>query len=144
MKPQEQLFLEALKASLTNTTVTWITPLSSEEWQSIFELAESHKVLPLIFHAVYSSPAASSLDASLFAAMKHRTLTLTLNQVQRTAEFLKLYEKLSEEGITPLIIKGLICRELYPKPDLPRGPSKFQRAAKTQHSQNEFNVTQNK
>lgn len=118
MKPQEKLFLEALKASLTNTTVTWTTPLSFEEWQSIFNLAESHKVLPLIFHAVYSCPAAVSLDAGLFAAMKRRTLTLTLNQVQRTAEFLKLYEKLAEEGITPLIIKGLICRELYPKPDL--------------------------
>ena len=118
MTNHDTLFLEALKASLTNTTVTWTTPLSSEEWQSIFDLAESHKVLPLIFHAVYSCPAASSLDAGLFAAMKRRTLTLTLNQVQRTAEFLKLYEKLAEEGITPLIIKGLICRELYPKPDL--------------------------
>lgn len=118
MKPQKQLFLEALKASLTNTTVTWTTPLSNEEWQSIFELAESHKVLPLIFHAVYSCPAAASLDARMLLFLKHRTLTLTLNQVQRTAEFLKLYEKLAEEGITPLIIKGLICRELYPKPDL--------------------------
>ena len=87
MNNHETLFLEALKASLTNTTVTWTTPLSFEEWQSIFELAESHKVLPLIFHAVYSSPAASSLDASLFAAMKRRTLTLTLNQVQRTQNF---------------------------------------------------------
>lgn len=117
MKPQEQLFLEALKASLTNTTVTWTTPLSSEEWQSIFDLAESHKVLPLIFHAVYSCPATASLDAGLFATMKRRTLTLTLNQVQRTAEFLKLYEKLMYAGITPIIIKGLVCRELYPKPD---------------------------
>ena len=118
MKTQEQLFLEALKASLTNTTVTWTTPLTTEEWQSLFALAESHKVLTLIFHAVYSCPAAASLDEGMFLFLKHRTRTLTLNQVQRTAEFLKLYEKLAEEGITPLIMKGLICRELYPKPDL--------------------------
>lgn len=118
MKQEKQLFLEAIKASLTNTTVTWTTPLSAEEWQSIFELAESHKVLPLIFHTVYSCPAAASLDAGMLLFLKRRTLTLTLNQVQRTAEFLKLYEKLAEEGITPLIMKGLICRELYPKPDL--------------------------
>lgn len=118
MKPQKQLFLEALKASLANTTVTWTMPLSPEEWQFIFDLAESHKVLPLIFHAVYSCPAAASLDARMLLFLKRRTLSLTLNQVQRTAEFLKLYEKLAEAGITPLIIKGLICRELYPKPDL--------------------------
>ena len=118
MTKQEILFLEALKASLTNTTVTWTTLLSIEEWKSIFELAESHKVLPLVFHAVYSCPAAASLESQMFMVLKRRVLTLTLNQVQRTAEFLKLYEKLAEEGITPLIIKGLICRELYPKPDL--------------------------
>lgn len=118
MNQHKTLFLEALKASLTNTTVTWTTPLSAEEWQSIFELAESHKVLPLVFHVVYSCPAAASLDEGMFLFLKHRTRTLTLNQVQRTAEFLKLYEKLAEEGINPLIIKGLICRELYPKPDL--------------------------
>ena len=117
MKPYEQLFLEALKVSLTNTTVTWTTPLSTEEWQSLFALAESHKVLPLIFHAVYSSPAAVTMDQQLFDSTKRRTLTLTLNQVQKTAEFLSLYQKFQEENIAPLVVKGLICRELYPNPD---------------------------
>ena len=118
MNTQEQVFLEALKASLTNTTVTWTTPLSTEEWQSLFALAESHKVLPLIFHAVYSCPAAAQMDKQLFALTKRRMLTLTLNQVQRTAEFLSLYQKFQQENITPLVVKGLICRELYPNPDL--------------------------
>lgn len=117
MKPQEQLFLEALKASLANTTVTWTTPLTTEEWQSLFALAESHKVLTLIFHAVYSCPAAAQMDQQLFASTKRRALTLTLNQVQRTAEFLSLYKNLQKESITPLVVKGLICRELYPNPD---------------------------
>lgn len=118
MKPQEQLFLEALKASLNNTTVTWTTPLTTKEWQSLFALAESHKVLPLIFDAVYSCPAAVAAEGQLFAAIKRRTLTLTLNQVQKTAEFLSLYQKLQNMGVTPIVVKGLICREIYPKPDL--------------------------
>ena len=97
MNQHKTLFLEALKASLTNTTVTWTTPLTNEEWQSLFALAESHKVLTLIFHAVYSCPAAAQMDQQLFASTKRRTLTLTLNQVQKTAEFLSLYEKLQKE-----------------------------------------------
>ena len=118
MKPEEQLFLEALKASLNNTTVTWTTALTNEEWQSLFALAESHKVLPLIFDAVYSCPAAVAAEGQLFAAIKRRTLTLTLNQVQKTAEFLSLYQKFQKVGVTPIVVKGLICREIYPKPDL--------------------------
>ena len=105
MNTQEQLVLEALKASLDNTTVTWTTPLSTEEWQSLFALAESHKVLTLIFHAVYSSPAAAQMDPQLFAFTKRRVHTLTLNQVQKTAEFLSLYEKLQKENIAPLVVK---------------------------------------
>lgn len=118
MKPHEQLFLEALKASLTNITVNWTNPLTTEDWQSLFALAESHKVLALIFHAVYSCPAAAQMDQQLFAFIKQRVRTLTLNQVQKTVEFLSLYEKFQKENITPLVVKGLICRELYPNPDL--------------------------
>ena len=114
MKPQEQLFLEALKASLTNTTVTWTNPLSTEEWQSLFALAESHKVLPLIFHAVYSCPSAAGMDKQLFVSTKRRTLTLTLNQV---------YLKLVDGEFIPHISKkdnekrGVLAVALLPNVD---------------------------
>lgn len=117
MNQHEIIFLEALKASLANTTVTWSCPFSTEEWQALFALAESQKVLPLIFHAVYSSPAAAQMDKPLYDFMKHRVRALTMNQVQRTAEFLNLYQKFQKENIEPLVVKGLICRELYPNPD---------------------------
>ena len=38
-------------------------------------------------------------------------------QVQRTAGFLELYQKLQKEGVYPLVVKGLICRSFYEKPD---------------------------
>lgn len=118
MTQTEQLFLEALKASLTNTTVTWTEPISSKDWQALFALSEAQKVLPLIFHAVSACPAASSMPPELFAHLKQRTKALLLGQAQKTIEFLQLYSRFSSMGIRPLVVKGVVCRELYPIPEL--------------------------
>lgn len=118
MQLQDKLFLEALKASLTNSKVNWDFEMEPENWKELFALAESQKVLPLIFEAVYACPCAKQADEQLFLTMKHRSIGLMVNQLQKTEEFLKLYKELDFRGICPLVVKGIICRELYPNPDL--------------------------
>ena len=117
MKQFEQLFLEALKASLTNKKLTWDFELPMETWQSLFELADSHKVLPLIFDAVSACPAAKQADSQLMQGLKQRSIGNMMCQIQKTAEFLKLYQQFEKQGIRPLVVKGIVCRELYPNPD---------------------------
>ena len=29
-----------------------------------------------------------------------------------------LFDKMRQNGLTPLIVKGIVCRDLYPNPDL--------------------------
>ena len=38
-------------------------------------------------------------------------------QARKTEEFLALYKRLLEAGLTPMVVKGIICRQLYPQPD---------------------------
>lgn len=118
MELQYKLFLEALKASLINKKVHWDFQISSETWQEIFMLAEAHKVLPLIFDAVYACPAAKSADKEFFAVLKRRCVNVMVLQTRKTAEFTKLYEHLLEHEIQLLVVKGIVCRKLYPNPDL--------------------------
>lgn len=118
MKLRDKLFLEALKASLTNDQVNWDFEIEPKTWQGLFALAESQKVLPLIFEAVYACPSAKQADEQFFQAMKHRSIGLMVNQFQKTEEFLKLYKELDSRGIRPLAVKGIVCRQLYPNPDL--------------------------
>ena len=61
-----KLFLEALKASLTNEKVNWDFEIPMEVWQDLFRQAEVHKVLPLIFEAVYACPAARLPGVNVF------------------------------------------------------------------------------
>ena len=118
MKHFETLFLEALCASLENRKLTWEFDLPEDEWQSIFALAQTHKVLPLVFDAVSVCPAIKRVDPQLLQRTRLQSVAMMIQQAQKTSEFLNIYSQFASQGIKPLVVKGLVCRELYPKPDL--------------------------
>lgn len=114
----KNLFLEALKSSLKNESVKWDTEdLQTKDWISLFQLAELHHVLPMIYEAIYNCPAAKKEELQLFAPYKRRTMQLVMLQTMKTSEFLRLYQYLKRAGVTPIVVKGIICRELYNNPD---------------------------
>ena len=113
MDKTEQLFLQILKSALQGQSFPESHEISEEQWQEVFQLAQNHKVLPLVFQAVFQSP--SLKNATGIRAMVRRIVTV---QTAKTCDFLELYEKLRAGGCTPLVVKGFVCRNLYPKPDL--------------------------
>ena len=117
MEAVQELFLQAMKASLENKKVTWETALEDQEWLALFQLAEAHHVLPLIYDAVYCCPAAQNSEGELFAPFKKRTVQMVMLQTQKTSEFLRLYENLRAAGVKLCMVKGIICRNIYPNPD---------------------------
>ena len=117
MERQERLFLEAMKAALQDQSVNWDDQVSAEDLQQVLTLSQMHHVLPMVFEAVYSCPAAAALDPELTAECRKATLHTVMNQAIKTQELLELYESLRNAGVTPLVVKGLVCRNLYPRPD---------------------------
>lgn len=49
--------------------------------------------------------------------LKRQVIRQVMIQSRKTEEFLALYRKLTENGITPLVVKGLVCRNMYSEPD---------------------------
>lgn len=117
MERCQRLFLEAMKASLEDRKVTWGPEVCQEDMSQVLALAQNHHVLPMIFEAVYACPAAASLTPGVIAECRRGTLHLVMGQTVKTEEFLELYSHLRREGIEPLVVKGIICRNLYPRPD---------------------------
>ena len=113
----DALFLQALGAALKNESVHWDAPMHTEEWQQLFRLAEAHRVLPMVFQAVYACPAAKAADTALFRRYRVHAMQMMVLQTRKTAEFLPLLGKLKAAGVRPLVVKGIICRNLYPNPD---------------------------
>lgn len=117
MEPIYALFLEAVGAALENRQVHWNTDVTPEQMAQVLFLAEQHHVLPLVFEAVYNCPAATYMDGVLFMQCKRSTVQSVTVQAIKTEDFLELNRHLRNKGVTPVVVKGLICRNLYPNPD---------------------------
>lgn len=117
MEPIYALFLQAMKAAMQDTAVDWGDEVGAEEILRLMEVAQEHHVLPMLFEAVYATPGAQALSPTEFAYFKRATVQSVTAQTIKTQEFLELYRHLRSKGLTPLVVKGLVCRNLYPKPD---------------------------
>lgn len=107
------LFLKALGAALKNELLCEEN-ISSEELLGLLQMAEAHQVLPMVFETVYGCAGA---EAQILRTYRLRSIQLVAIQAQKTAEFLPLLAQLRSAGAKPLVVKGLVCRSLYPKPD---------------------------
>lgn len=111
------LFLEALKAALQDKQVQWSEDISAEQWDKLFQYASSHNIASMIYEAVYTCPAAATILPQTIQQITNQVLRNVTKQYIRTSEFLRLYEYLCANGIQPIVVKGIICRNIYPKPE---------------------------
>lgn len=117
MNEIQERFLEALKASMKGQSVSWKETLKTKQWKELFQIAETHHVLPLIYEAVAHSQAAEQADSQLMAAFKWKIVQQVSMQALKTESFLCLLEYLNKNDLFPITVKGIICRSLYPNPD---------------------------
>ena len=116
MDESAKLLLDGLSCALRGENVSWQAGTVSS-WPALRHLAMAHYVLPLLAHAAWDSPAAAS-DPAAVKSLCAKARELVTAQARRTGDFLLLYRELQQRGLTPIIMKGIVCRSLYPCPEL--------------------------
>ena len=91
--------------------------LQPPELGELFRLGGLHAMLPAVFEAVQTLPAYGQLPEAVRTAQKQRVRQQVISQTQRTFSFLQTYRTLLDRGIEPLVVKGIVLRSLYGKPD---------------------------
>ena len=107
----DNTFLELLRAALHEERAELQDPI---DWTGLFQLADRQHVLPLILESVWRHP---GVPQELLSSMRFVAADTVIRQARRTISFLDLYRYLSDRQLYPLVLKGLICRCLYPQPD---------------------------
>lgn len=121
MTRAEEAFLALVRAGIQGEKPA-DAALDGSEWEAVLELAERHKLLPLVLDAAFGlrSLMAQGTGKQPVDVLEQRKTVL--DQVGRQAiqenEFLNLILALRARGLEPLVVKGAICRKLYPKPML--------------------------
>lgn len=88
--------------------------IQDADWNKLFYLAKLHNITPMIYEAAQYTQSFSKAPHGLSDLWRHLTISNSINQLNRTMEFLMVYEKLSRSGIQTLVVKGITCRKLYP------------------------------
>lgn len=105
-----QTFLNLLSACIHDTSVP-APALRDEEWKAVVALAKAHNVLPLVFEK------ASECDNFLcwreYPQTAALAMTIAAEQAQRTEAFLNIYQQFLQKGLHPVVMKGILCRQLY-------------------------------
>lgn len=110
-------FLAILKDALNNRQADPGREIGPHEWQKLFHMAGIHNVLPMFYEAVYVLPSLQQTDLAFVATVKRQVRQQVTMQAMRTDAFLTLNQSLQAAGIRPLVVKGIVCRNLYPQPD---------------------------
>ena len=108
IKETDKRILDALCCAINGRTVAWGEELTEEEWRELLSTAANHNILPLV---------ADALPCALPEAYEKRAREEILAQARRTAELCSVMDHLRVCGLHPLIVKGAVCRALYPEPE---------------------------
>lgn len=116
MTKTQQLLLESLRCAVRGTHTHW-DELTPEQWDELLELARRQKVLPLLVEAAYTSPAFSAVPEQMRGELRREVRRIVVRQTMQTQSLLKLMGELETTGFHALVVKGAVCRALYPMPD---------------------------
>lgn len=113
MENRHAAFLNILRAAISQTPASLPENLSREDWLALAQLAAQQHVQAMFYETVCRIPQAREALAPLGGSVRRQVV----EQLLRTERFLELNRKLNQAGIRALVVKGIVCRSLYPMPD---------------------------
>ena len=113
MERNHKFFLNILQCALDGRRLTATEDVTTEQWGEILSLANKHNVLPLVYDVVFGHP-----NLANSTALRSQVRQLVMLQTVKTSQFMQVYGQLKAKGCKPLVVKGFVCRSLYPQPDL--------------------------
>ncbi len=92
----------------------------------VLKLSNRHLMLPMIYEVLYRAMRKWFQTKDFFEKedaynrvlkWEQKALQQVACQFECTAAFLDLYEYLLNQGVRPLVVKGIVCRQTYPIPE---------------------------
>lgn len=107
----EKLFLEALCAAIHGRRLRW-GPIPPADWDALFRLAGTQKLLPMLVDALCDC--ANAGTDPRFPAYRIAAKQQVLQQTRKDSAFFPIYARLRAAGLDALVVKGCLCRAVYP------------------------------
>ena len=117
MRNKDSFLLLILRSCLLEQACEEIQ-IDKNEWEALLYLSDEQDILPLIFDSCVNLPSMKALDREKRKEWQEKALRIAIRQIVQTNEFLTLVLHAQAQGLNPVVLKGIVCRSLYPKPML--------------------------
>lgn len=84
------------------------------DYKELYKLSYQHQVLALVYNQIYNFP---DFPLDIKNNWKSQAIKINAFQTKKTAKLLEIYKQFINHDIQVIIVKGIICRSLYPQPD---------------------------
>lgn len=108
MNINQKNFLSIINNSIHNKSVTLMEPV---DYEGIIKIARAHNLIALVGEQLCQTPEFATQP--LFEKVSTMSMAVVAIQSIKTDNFLNLYKAFLEEDIHPIVMKGIICRQLY-------------------------------
>ena len=112
MQHENRAFMQILGAAIKGTPLQNDPSYTPELLQQLASKAAAHHLLPLFYEAACTLP-----QGEILAQAAPMVRQQVMAQAIRTQQLLTLCQQLAAEGLHPLVVKGYVCRKLYPLED---------------------------
>ena len=119
----EHLLIELLKSAISEKQIDFQTygHFSSEKWREVYKLAAKHALSGVTFSAIENLPKGYLADVDLLMDWMWQKDYIVSKNEQYHRDVCDLLSTLRQNGLKPIILKGLDCARRYPIPN--RRPS---------------------
>ena len=114
----EQALFALLRSAMQGEPAREDPELSADDWQALLRLSLSQQLLPLVYECAYRLPSFRTLEPAVRQEFRLLSVKIAMRQMVQSNDFLSLYAAAQREGLHALVMKGIVCRQLYPVPCL--------------------------
>lgn len=83
------------------------------DWARMSNMAKAHNLFALFHEVAYKYPSYQS--CAEYERNTQTALTIIAQQLKKTESFLQLYREFLDNNLHPIVMKGIVCRQLYGK-----------------------------
>ena len=115
MNNAEKQFVDILSAGIRGKVADKI--YENVEWDEVIDLANKHKVEGIIYLALRKSNLVSKVGEKRINLLKQKAAITGIGQSRHISGLSIVFNKIIEENIPVIVLKGLVVRDFYPQPD---------------------------
>ena len=115
MNNAQKQFVDILSAGIRGKAADKI--YDNVDWDEVIDLANKHKVEGIIYLALRKSNLISKVGENRINLLKQKAAITGIGQSRHISGLSIVFNKIIEENIPVIVLKGLVVRDFYPQPD---------------------------